>query len=92
MARTAEEILDKKIPLTECTEEEINAVVEYRAAILSRDSEYSEKMANHEAMMTAVAARFGAVADKCEAELAAHATDAAARLDAACKYAKEVRA
>lgn len=92
MARTAEEILDKKIPLTECTEEEINAVVEYRAAILSRDSEYSEKMASHEAMMTAAAARFGAVADKCEAELATHATDAAARLDAACKYAKEVRA
>ena len=44
MARTAEEILDKKIPLSECTEDEINAVVEYRAAILSRDSEYSEKI------------------------------------------------
>ena len=92
MARTAEEILDKKIPLSECTEEEIDAVVEYRAAILSRDSEYSEKMASHEAMMTTVAARFGAVADKCEAELATHVADAAARLDAACKYAREVRA
>lgn len=92
MARTAEEILDKKIPLTECTEEEIDAVVEYKAAILSRDSEYSEKMASHEAMMRAVAARFGAIADKCESELATHATDSAARLDAACKYAKEVRA
>lgn len=92
MARTAQEILDRKIPLSECSEEELNAVVEYKAAILSRDSEYSEKLADHEAVMAAVAARFGAVADKCEAELATHATDAAARLDAACKYAKEVRA
>ena len=91
MARTAEEILDKKIPLTECTEEGVEAVGEYRAASLARDSEYSGKMASHEAMMTAAAARFGAGADKCEAELAAHATDAAERLDAACKYAKEVR-
>lgn len=92
MARSAEEILDKKIPLTECSEEELNALVEYKAAIMSRDSEYSEKMADHEAVMAAVAARFGAIADKCDAELATHATDATARLDAACKYAREVRA
>lgn len=92
MARTAVEILDKKIPLAECSEEELNAVVEYKAAIMSRDSEYSEKMADHEAVMAVVAARFGAVADKCEAELATHETHATARLDAACKYAREVRA
>ena len=92
MARTAEEILDKKIPLTECTEEEINAVVEYRAASYRAIASTARRWRATRAMMTAAAARFGAVADKCEAELATHATDAAARLDAACKYAKEVRA
>lgn len=90
--RSAEEILDKGIPLAECTEEEIDAVVEYRAAILSRDSEYSAALAERDALMQAAASKFGSVAAKCEQTLSQCVVDANARLDAACALSKEVRA
>lgn len=90
--RTAEEILDKGIPLTDCTEEEINALVEYKAAILSRDTAYIETVAERLALMQAAAARFGSVAAKCDAAMAQCVADANARLDAACALSREVRA
>lgn len=87
--RTAEEILDKKIPLSECTEEEINSVIEYKAAIISRDSDYSVNANALSELLITAAKRFGQVAAENKASVNDYELQAAARLDAAIKLANE---
>lgn len=87
--RTAEEILDKKIPFSECTEEEIAAVVEYKAAIMSRDSDYTVNTNALSELLITASKRFGQVAAENKAVLNDHELKAAARLDAALKLADE---
>lgn len=91
MARTAEELLNKGVPYSEMSEEEIQSVVEYKAAILSRDTLYDMKMQEHNAMMVAAAKKFGAVADRCAEQLDQQVADANSRLEAAFKLADEVK-
>lgn len=42
--RTAEYILDHGIPLSECNENELNAVVEYRARIKVREAVFQQQI------------------------------------------------
>lgn len=42
--RTAEYILDHGIPLSECNENEINAVIEYRAQIKAREAVFQRQI------------------------------------------------
>ena len=42
--RTAEYIIDHGIPLSECNESELNAVVEYRAKIKSREAVFQQQI------------------------------------------------
>ena len=42
--RTAEYILDHGIPLSECNENEINAVIDYRAQIKAREKVFQQQI------------------------------------------------
>ena len=42
--RTAEYILDHGIPLSECNENELNAVVEYRAQVKAREAVFQRQI------------------------------------------------
>ena len=42
--RTAEYILDHGIPLSECNENELNAVIEYRAQIKAREAVFQRQI------------------------------------------------
>lgn len=42
--RTAEYIIDHGIPLSECNENELNAVVEYRAKIKARETVFQQQI------------------------------------------------
>lgn len=42
--RSAEYIVDNYVPLSDLTEDEIDRLVDYRAAIKTRDAEYAETM------------------------------------------------
>ena len=42
--RTAEYILDHGIPLSECNENELDAVVEYRAKIKAREAVFQQQI------------------------------------------------
>lgn len=42
--RTAEYILDHGIPLSECNENELNAVIEYRAQIKAREAVFQQQI------------------------------------------------
>ena len=42
--RTAEYILDHGIPLAECNDNELNAVVEYRAGVQARSAVFQKQM------------------------------------------------
>ena len=42
--RTAEYIIDHDIPLSECNENELNAVVEYRARIKAREAVFQQQI------------------------------------------------
>ena len=89
--RDVETLVDRKIPYSEMTEDEIESVIEYRAGILSDESSYQERMSANDTVMQIAANRFDAVADRAEAMLSDSANDAMERLNSAVKYAKEVR-
>lgn len=91
MARPVEDLINQEIPYSEMDEEEIQSVVEYKAAVLSRDTLYVMQMQEHNAMMVAAAKKFGAVADRCAAQLDQQMADANARLAEAFKLADEVK-
>lgn len=42
--RTAEYIIDHGIPLSECNENELNAVIEYRAQVKARSAVFQKQM------------------------------------------------
>lgn len=42
--RTAEYILDHGVPLSECNETELNAVIEYRAQIKARETVFQQQI------------------------------------------------
>lgn len=42
--RTAEYILDHGIPLSECNENELNAIIEYRAQVKARSAVFQKQM------------------------------------------------
>ena len=42
--RTAEYILDHGVPLSECNENELNAVIEYRAQVKARSAVFQKQM------------------------------------------------
>lgn len=42
--RTAEFIIDHGIPLSECNENELNAVVEYRAQVKAREAAFQQQI------------------------------------------------
>lgn len=62
--RTAEYILDHGIPLSECNENEINAVVEYRAKIKAREAVFQQQIKNAQEANARIVASSAASAAK----------------------------
>lgn len=63
--RSPEYLIDNFIPYSEMTDEEIEGIIEYRAAIKARDAEYEMRMAEHNAAMREMIAANAKVAQDC---------------------------
>lgn len=68
--RTAEYILDHGIPLSECNENEINAVIEYRAQIKAREAMFQQQIKEAQEMNAKIVASSAASAAKFADQLA----------------------
>lgn len=68
--RTAEYILDHGIPLSECNENELNAVVEYRAQVKARSAVFQKQMEEMQAANRKIIESSAASAQKFADQLA----------------------
>lgn len=68
--RTAEYILDHGIPLSECNETELNAVVEYRAKIKAREAVFQQQIKEAQEANAKIVASSAASAAKFADQLA----------------------
>lgn len=68
--RTAEYILDHGIPLSECNENELNAVVEYRAMIKAREAVFQQQIKEAQEANSKIVASSAASAAKFADQLA----------------------
>lgn len=68
--RTAEYILDHGIPLTECNENELNAVVEYRAQVKAREATFQQQIKEAQEASAKIIASSAASAAKFADQLA----------------------
>lgn len=68
--RTAEYILDHGIPLSECNENELNAVVEYRAQVKARSAVFQKQMEEMQAANRKIIESSAASAQKLADQLA----------------------
>lgn len=89
--RTAEYLVNHGIPHTEMTTAEYESVVEYRAKIIARDTEYTERMAEASAMHAAMARRMAQAADACNIRMGDEVAAANARLEKALEFSEQVR-
>lgn len=89
--RTAEYLVNHGIPHTEMTVAEYESVVEWRAKIIARDTEYTERMAEATAMRAAMAKRMARAADACNIRMGDEVAAANARLEKALEFSEQVR-
>lgn len=68
--RTAEYILDHGIPLSECNESELNAVIEYRAQVKARSAVFQKQMEEMQAANRKIIESSAASAQKFADQLA----------------------
>lgn len=68
--RTAEYIIDHGVPLSECNDNEINAVVEYRAQVKARSAVFQKQMEEMQAANAKIIASSAASAAKLADQLA----------------------
>lgn len=68
--RTAEYIIDHGVPLSECDENEINAVVDYRAQIKAREAVFQQQIKEAQAANAKIVASSAASAAKFADQLA----------------------
>lgn len=68
--RTAEYILDHGIPLSECNENELNAVIEYRAQIKAREAVFQQQIKEAQEANAKIVASSAASAAKLADQLA----------------------
>ena len=68
--RTAEYILDHGIPLSECNENELNAVVEYRAKIKAQEAVFQQQIKEAQEANAKIVASSAASAAKFADQLA----------------------
>ena len=68
--RTAEYILDHGIPLSECNENELNAVIEYRAQVKARSAVFQKQMEEMQAANRKIIESSAASAQKFADQLA----------------------
>lgn len=68
--RTAEYILDHGIPLRECNENELNAVVEYRAQVKAREATFQQQIKEAQQANAKIVASSAASAAKFAEQLA----------------------
>lgn len=68
--RTAEYILDHGIPLSECNENELNAVVEYRAQVKARGAVFQQQIKEAQEANAKIVASSAASAAKLADQLA----------------------
>lgn len=68
--RTAEYILDHGIPLSECNENELNAVIEYRAQIKAREAVFQQQIKEMQVANAKIVASSAASAAKFADQLA----------------------
>lgn len=68
--RTAEYILDHGIPLSECNENELNAVVEYRAQVKAREAVFQQQIKEAQEANAKIVASSAASAQKFADQLA----------------------
>lgn len=68
--RTAEYILDHGIPLSECNENELNAVIEYRAQVKARSAVFQKQMEEMQAVNRKIIESSAANAQKFADQLA----------------------
>ena len=68
--RTAEYILDHGIPLSECNENELNAVIEYRARIKAREAMFQQQIKEAQEMNAKIVSSSAASSAKLADQLA----------------------
>ena len=68
--RTAEYILDHGIPLSECNDNEINAVIEYRARVKAREAVFQQQIKEAQEANAKIVASSAASAAKFADQLA----------------------
>ena len=68
--RTAEYIIDHGIPLSECNENEINAVIEYRANVKAREAVFQQRIKETQEANAKIIASSAACAAKFADQLA----------------------
>lgn len=68
--RTAKYILDHGVPLSECNENELNAVVEYRAQVKARSAVFQKQMEEAQAVNRKIVESSAACAQKLADQLA----------------------
>lgn len=68
--RTAEYILDHGIPLSECNENELNAVIDYRARIKAREAVFQRQIKDAQEANAKIVASSAASAAKLADQLA----------------------
>ena len=69
-ARTAEYILDHGIPFSECSENELNSVIEYRAQVKARSAVFQKQMEEMQAANRKIIESSAASAQKFADQLA----------------------
>ena len=67
--RTAEYIIDHGIPLSECNENELNAVIEYRANVKAREAVFQQRIKEAQEANAKIIASSAASAAKFAAQL-----------------------
>lgn len=68
--RTAEYIIDHGIPLSECSENELNAVIEYRAQVKAREAVFQQQIKEAQEANAKIVASSAASAAKFADQLA----------------------
>lgn len=68
--RTAEYIIDHDVPLSECNENEINAVIDYRAQIKAREAIFQQQIKEAQEANAKIVASSAASAAKLADQLA----------------------
>lgn len=67
--RTAEYIVDHGVPLSECNENELNAVIEYRAQVKARETVFQQQIKEAQEANAKIVASSAASAAKFAAQL-----------------------